>query len=41
MKRALMLLLLAVSLTGCAVRVYHPDPYWRYHDDRWHDNRWR
>jgi len=40
MKRALMLLLLAVSLTGCAVRVgYHPDPYWRYHDE--HYDRWR
>ena len=47
MKRALAFLLLAVSLTGCAVRAgYYRDPYWRYHDgyrDHWrdHDDRWR
>ena len=46
MKRALGLLLLAISLTGCAVRAgYYGDPYrhdydrdhWRDHDGRWHD----
>ncbi len=41
MKRALGLLLLAISLTGCAVRAgYYGDHYrdhWRDHDDRWHD----
>ncbi len=36
MKRALGLLLLALSLTGCAVRAtYYPDPYWHYRHD-WH-----
>jgi hypothetical protein len=46
MKRVLAFLLLAFSLTGCAVRTgYYRDPYWRDHDgyryhdrdDRWHD----
>jgi hypothetical protein len=33
MKRALGFVLLALSLTGCAVRArYYSDPYWRYHD---------
>ena len=40
MKRALLFLLLTFSLTGCAVRVYHPDPYYRYHE-HWRDDRWR
>jgi len=33
MKRALGLVLLVFSLTGCAVRArYYSDPYWRDHD---------
>ncbi|MBZ5595304.1 MAG: hypothetical protein LAP39_23930 [Acidobacteriia bacterium] len=50
MKRALLLVLVALSLTGCAVRAgYYSrhDPYWmrdhdRYeHHDRDRDDRWR
>jgi len=47
MKRALLLVLAAISLTGCAVRAgyyYRPDPYYhyRYQDhDRYRDDRWR
>jgi hypothetical protein len=47
MKRALLFVLLAFSLTGCAVRAryYGPDRYWRDHDGYEHrndrDDRWR
>jgi hypothetical protein len=40
MKRVLAFLLLALSLTGCAVRAgYYPDPYWHYRHD--HYDHWR
>jgi hypothetical protein len=41
MKRALLFVLLAVSLTGCAVRAryYGPDRYWRDHDRYEHRDR--
>jgi len=53
MKRALVFVLLALSMTGCAVRAqyYGPDRYWRDHDRYEHryegddrhgrDERWR
>ena len=42
MKRALGFVLLALSLTGCAVRArYYSDPYWRYHDRDEHRRDWR
>jgi hypothetical protein len=45
MKRALLFVLLAFSLTGCAARYYGPDRYWRDHDRYEHrherDDRWR
>ncbi len=41
MKRALGLLLLALSLTGCAVRAtYYPDPYWHHYHDHYY-GYWR
>ena len=42
MKRALGFLLLALSLTGCAVHArYYSDPYWRDHYRHdWHDHDW-
>ena len=36
MKRVLAFLLLAVSLTGCAVRVHYYDPYYHHWRDRDH-----
>ena len=47
MKRALLFVLLAFSLTGCAVRAryYGPDRHWRDHDRYEYrhnrDDRWR
>jgi len=44
MKRALLLVQAAISLTGCAVRAgyYYHDPYWRYHDRYYYRrDRWR
>jgi len=50
MKRALWVVLVALSLTGCAVRAgyyYRPDPYWTRDHDRYEhhhrdwDDRWR
>jgi len=46
MKRALLLVLVAFSLTGCAVRAgyYSRDPYYHYrheHHYRDRDDRWR
>lgn len=40
MKRALAFLLLAFTLTGCAVRArYYSQPEWRDHDDYHHHYR--
>jgi hypothetical protein len=42
MKRALAFLLLALSLTGCAVRVhYYDDPYYHHWHDHYYHDGWR
>jgi len=41
MKRALAFLLLAFSLTGCAVRTGYYDPYYHHWHDHYYHDHWR